>query len=156
MKGFIRHNSKNTEVIHMSSQSNTLPVAKRRSFGGIFKAALIGASGAAAVNLILLALAGLLGIPLNVMTGPPPNSPVTAIDPAQVIFFSVAPAFVGALLYFGLTRVSVRANAIFIGVAVVVLLLSFLGPLTADGAVVLILMHIAAATVITWALITRS
>jgi hypothetical protein len=49
----------------MSSLSNTSPFAERKSFGGIFKAALIGAGGAAAVNLVLLALAGVRGIPLN-------------------------------------------------------------------------------------------
>lgn len=125
------------------------------------KAALVGAAIAAVGNLILLLLAGLFNIPLTVAVGPPgQNAPVMSLGAVQVIIFSVLPALMGGLLYFVLTRLSARASAIFIVIAVIVALLSLLPifgqPLTAGGVVVLILMHIVAAAAITWALVTRA
>ncbi len=131
------------------------------SLGAVMKAALVGAGIAAVGNLILLLLADLFNIPLNVAAGPPgPDAPVMTIGPAQVIIFSVVPAFVGGLLYFVLTRVSTKASTIFIIIAVIMALLSLLPlfgqPLTTGGVIVLILMHTVAAVAITWAIVTRA
>lgn len=138
----------------------TIP-SPARSLVRTLRAGFIGALIAAVANLALFVIAGALRVPLNVTLGPPgPDTPATALSPVQVVVASVLPAFVGSLIYWGLSRAGTGARAIFLALAIGVALLSFVPilaqPLSPVGMFILGLMHVVAAVAITWALLTQS
>lgn len=144
----------------MSAQVSLSTASVRPSFGNVLKAGVIGGIIAAGVNVILLLLAGVFGIPLMVLAGPPPNQQTMALTAVPVILFTLLPAIIGALLFFVLTRITGKAAMIFTVIAVIVVLLSLLPifgqPLNAGGMIVLTLMHVVAGGVVTYWLTKRS
>lgn len=144
----------------MSAQASIATTSVKPSFGSVLKAGLIGGITAAGLNVIVLLLAGVFGIVLNVMAGPPPNQQAMTLTAVPVILLSIMPAIIGALLFFLLTRISAKAATIFTVIAVVIVLLSLLPvlgqPLSAAGMITLTLMHFIAAGVITYWLTKRS
>jgi hypothetical protein len=144
----------------MSTQAFASRTSSKPTIGSVLKAGLIGGVIAAGVNTILLLLAGVFGIALNVLVGPPPNQQQMPLAVPPVVLLSIVPAIIGALLYFLLTRITDKAATIFIVIAVVVVLVSLLPvfgqPLNAGGMIVLALMHFVAGGVVTYWLTQRS
>ena len=144
----------------MSIQSASISIPAKPGIGSLLKAGVIGGTIAAGLNVILLLLAGMFGIALDLMAGPPPAQQTMALTTPAVVVFTILPAIIGALLLFVLARFTTKSAAIFIVIAVVVTLLSLLPvlsqPLTAAGMIVLALMHVIAAGVITYWLIRRA
>ncbi|KZK16571.1 DUF6069 family protein [Meiothermus taiwanensis] len=123
--------------------------------GKIWWAALLGGGLAAGGNLLVFAIANVLGANLQVPSAPGSTTlvPLTA---GQVIWASLIPAlFAGGLLAI-LGRFARNPWPVFLGISGVFLLLSFGGPLNipADTTtkLVLNLMHVVAAVAIVGAL----
>lgn len=144
----------------MSAQASLSPTFVKPSFGNVLKAGIIGGVIAAGFNVIVLLLAGVFGIPLVVMGGPPPNQQAMTLTAPQVILFSVLPAIIGALVFFLLTRMTAKAATIFTVIAVIIVLLSLLPvfgqPLSAAGIIALALMHFIAGGIVTYWLTRRT
>jgi hypothetical protein len=144
----------------MNAQATLATTPAKPSFGSVLKAGIIGGITAAGLNIIVLLLAGVFGISLNVMAGPPPNQQAMTLTAVPVILFSFVPAIIGALVFFLLTRITAKAATIFIVIAVVIVLLSLLPifgqPLSAGGVIALVLMHFIAGGVVTYWLTQRS
>ncbi len=144
----------------MSTQAAAIRTSSKPTFLNVMKAGLIGGVIAAGVNSILLLLAGMFGIVLNVLAGPPPNQQPMPLSVPPVVLLSIVPAITGALLFFALTRITGKAVTIFIVIAAVFTLLTlpsiFVQPINAAGMIVLALMHIIAASVITYWLVRRA
>lgn len=143
----------------MNAQASISNTAKP-GFGSVLKAGIIGGITAAGFNVIVLLLAGVFGIALNVMAGPPPNQQAMALTAPAVILLSILPALIGAVLYFVLTRITAKAATIFTIIAVVIVLLSLLPvfgqPLSTAGMIALVLMHFIAGGVVTYWLTRRA
>jgi len=106
--------------------------------------------GAAAATLAIWAVADpLVGVDLTVRTGV--GASARQVGPAAVAFVSVLAGLAGWALLAVLERVTARARPVWIVIALVVLLLSFAGPLgtvTTAAKVALAGMHLAAAAVL--------
>lgn len=106
--------------------------------------------GATAATLAVWTVADpLAGVALTVHVGS--GASTRQVGPAAVAFVSVLAGLAGWSLLAVLERVTARARPIWIGIALVVLLLSFAGPLgaaTAAAKVALAGMHLAAAAVL--------
>jgi hypothetical protein len=111
-------------------------------------------------SLALLVLAGLLGIPLLVASGPPVQSPLLPLGVGQIFVAILIPALGATLFYALLRRVfNERADWIFQVVALAALLFSLGGPLSlpisAANKLILVLMHLVTGSAIIWALSLR-
>src|SRR5262245_28610405 len=108
----------------MTTLTTIKPAFKRRRFGRLLIAALLGGALAAVVNTALLLAAKTAGIgflaPIN-----GPDAPLQAVMPANVIVNCLAAALGAASLLALLARFSRRPHPIFLAVAGVFLLLSF-------------------------------
>lgn len=144
----------------MNAQASVATSSAKPSFGSVLKTGIIGGITAAGINVIVLLLAGVFGISLDVLAGPPPNQQAMTLTAPPVILLSILPAILGALLFFLLTRITAKATTIFTVIAVVIVLLSLLPvlgqPLAAAGKAALALMHFIAAGVITYWLTRRT
>jgi hypothetical protein len=112
------------------------------------------------LNVIVLYVGKAMGITFEIIGQP--GMPLTALDFMPVFMFSLVPAIGAAFLAWGLNRYVPRGNAIFIGIAIAFLLVSFIPDLTMPDPVTngtrygLILMHIVAGAVITYMLARRA
>ena len=111
--------------------------------------------GAAVVNAVIYLLAAAVGVGWAEAVVPGRGQ----ITLGAVVFSSLVPALVGAAVFALLARFTRRPVRNFRVLAAVVLVLSFVTPFSVPGApaaviVVLILMHVAAAVVITGVLTT--
>jgi hypothetical protein len=118
---------------------------------------LLAALVAAVANLLVYLVATtLFGQELLV---PGPEGVMTAIGHIPVVLFSVAPAILAALLAAFLARRTAAPRRLFLGIALAVLLLSFLSPFTVDASastrLTLELMHLVAGVAIVAPLLAR-
>jgi hypothetical protein len=124
--------------------------ARPRRARQIWRAGFITAGAAVVANVLVYVLAGALGVaPLVRMGGP--AAPLEVMPVAPVIVVTLVPALVATALFALLNRFTRRPVAWFVGIAAVVLALSF-GPTLAlpipvASQAVLSLMHIVAAAV---------
>jgi hypothetical protein len=121
---------------------------------------LVGGAIALIGSLALWVIARLLGISLLVASGPPGQSPPAPLSAGQIIIVVAISALAATAVFALLRRIfDQRANRIFQVIAVVVLLLSFGGPLSlpvsAANKIVLGLMHLVTGASIVWALTLR-
>lgn len=121
---------------------------------------LLGGALALIGSLVLFGIARLVGISLLAASGPPGQSLPAPLTAVQIIVAVVVPALVATGIFALLRRVfKQRANRIFQVVALIVLLLSFGGPLSQDvstaNQIILALMHLVTAAAIVWALTLR-
>ena len=135
-------------------------VYSEKSAPNVWISGLIGGALALVLALALLVVAGLLGISLQVSFGPPGSSPLIPLTAAQIIPTVLVPTLVATVFYAVLQRFfPQRASRIFQIIAVVILLLSFGGPLSLAiptvSKIFMALMHIATAVAIVWALTLR-
>lgn len=145
----------------MSAQPSRLasPSASPLTARPWWQLAILGAALAAAVNVVLYALAeGAAGVELLAPAGFG-STELQAMGIGPVVLFSVLPAFLAAGLAAVLARRTAAPRRWFAGIALVVLLLSFVPSLQLDvsaGAkATLVLMHVAAAAAIVAALFPR-
>lgn len=123
--------------------------------GKVWRAALIGAMLSAVGNLVVWALAGWLGVNLQIAASPG-SSTLVPLQVGPVVLASLLPALPAAALLLILARFLRNPWPVFLGVAGVFLLVSFRGPinLPTDPAneLVLSLMHLVSGVAIVGAL----
>jgi Family of unknown function (DUF6069) len=111
---------------------------------------------AAIGNVIVYFVGQALGASFDIIMQP--STPVVPLPIVAIVMFSVVPALGAALLAWALNRYIARGNAIFVGIAVVFLLLSIIPDITMPDPVTnatrlgLIVMHFVAGGVITYML----
>jgi len=107
----------------MTTLTTTQTTAGGLRLGRLLIAGLIGGALAAAANTVLLLLGKAAGVAFLVPMGPP-DSPLQAIQPINVIMLCLVPAMIAALLLTLLGRFTRRPSSIFLGIAGVFLLVS--------------------------------
>ena len=121
----------------------------------LFTVGLIAGVLAAVLNLIVYAIAAAVGVPFDVQMGP--GAPIQPIGALQFIMASIVPALIGTGLYALLVRFTRNATPIFIGIAIVVALLSLASPLGMQVALstrlTLAVLHLTTAAIITLTLL---
>lgn len=111
---------------------------------------------AAIANVIVYFVGRAVGASFDIIMQP--GTPVIPLPIVAIILFSVVPAFGAAVLAWALNRYTARGNTIFIGIAVVFLLLSLFpditmpDPVTNATRIGLIVMHFVAGGTITYLL----
>lgn len=117
---------------------------------------LIAAVIAAVVNLVVYFVGQAMGVPYEIIMQP--GTPLTPLQIPQILVMSILPGVVAALLAWALNRYLARGNTIFVGIAVLILLLSLV-PLvtmaetvTTTTRIALAIMHVATAAIITYML----
>lgn len=111
---------------------------------------------AAIVNVIVYFVGQALGASFDIIMQP--GTPMIPLPIVAIILFSVVPALGAAVLAWALNRYVTRGNAIFVGIAVVFLLVSIIPDITMPDPVTnatrlgLIVMHFVAGGVITYLL----
>lgn len=111
---------------------------------------------AAIVNVIVYFVGQALGASFDIIMQP--GTPVIPLPIPAIILFSVVPALGAAVLAWALNRYVARGNAIFVGIAVVFLLVSVIPDITMPDPVTnatrlgLMVMHFVAGGVITYML----
>jgi len=145
----------------MSAQSGRLSASAANPLANRpwWQLAILGAAVATVLNLVLYAIAvGIGDVDLLAPTGPG-SSDLREMGTGPVVTFSVLPALLAAGLAALLARVTAAPRRWFGGIALVILLLSFVPSLQLDvsnGAkLTLVLMHVAAAAAIVAALLPR-
>lgn len=117
---------------------------------------LIAGVIAAIANLIVYFVGRSMGVPFDIIMQP--GTPITPLPIPAIILFSGVPALIAAVVAWGLNRYVARGNMIFVGIAVVILLVSLLPdilmpePVTMSTRFGLIVMHLIAGSVITFLL----
>lgn len=145
----------------MSAQSGRLPAPTASSLGTHpwWQLAILGAVLATVLNLVVYAIAvGVADVDLLLPAGFG-SSELWEAGVAPIVIFSVLPALLAAGLAALLARLTAAPRRWFVGIALVILALSFVPSLQLDvstGAkLTLVLMHVAAAAGILFALLPR-
>jgi hypothetical protein len=111
---------------------------------------------AAIANVIVYFVGQAVGASFEIIMQP--GTPITPLPIFAIVMFSVVPAIGAAVLAWALNRYVARGNQIFVGIAVVFLLLSLIpditmpDPVTNATRIGLIIMHFVAGGVITYLL----
>lgn len=131
--------------------TNTKPVITSYLITGIIAGAIAGG-----INMILFLIGQAMGVTFEIAV--PPDFQLNALNLQAIFIFSFVPGIVGAILAWILNRFVSRGNTIFMGIAIVFLLLSFTPDIAMPETVsigtktMLILMHIVAGSIITFML----
>lgn len=122
----------------------------------LWQAGLLAGVLAVVANLILFTLGSVLGTSFLVLLSPGATE-LTPVSPMMVAIMSFVPAILATLLFALLRRSLARPVGLFVGISVVLLLLSLAGPLASavDAATRMVLasMHVLAAAVIVGVLV---
>lgn len=127
----------------------------------ILPATLIGAAAAVVLNVVLWAIMQfVLQMNLQVSLGGP-GSPLEPLPVLPVIVLTALPALLGGVVFWLLARFTTRPHTIFLIVALVILVGSFIAPFSAFpgllvNAIGLNVLHLGAALPVIWALLTRT
>lgn len=111
---------------------------------------------AAIINVIVYFIGRAVGVPFDIIGQP--GTPIMPLPVFAIVMFSVVPGIGAAVLAWLLNRYTARGNTIFVGIAVVFLLLSLIpditmpDPVTMGTRIGLIIMHFVAGGVITYML----
>lgn len=117
----------------------------------IIKATLVSISLALAINLLLFSLMTSKGWLIADMSYTPANAP-KSVGPIDIIYATVTPMILGALLYALLMRYTRNPNWVYWTFALLLLFLSFINPFMIPGidistAVCLNVMHVVCAVI---------
>lgn len=134
--------------------TNTLNRSTTPSVVSFLTTGAIAGAIAGIANSIVFLIGQALGVPFEIATPDMPQ--LTALNVIPVFLFSFVPGIVAGLLAWLLHRYTSRGNSLFVGIAVVFLLLSFIPDIAMPESVTmstkagLILMHIIAGGIITY------
>ena len=138
----------NTTMPNDAASNRSAPLTT----GGIWKGGAIGAAVGAVVNVVLYFAASAGGV--SMIAEFEKGSPPIAMPFPPVVIASFVPFVFASLVAMALSRFTAKASSIFVGIAVVMSLLSMSGPAMLPGAsvglrVVLGLMHVVSGITIT-------
>ncbi len=121
------------------------------------KNGLLGGAIAAVISLVVWSLGNALAGPIEVAQRP--GAPIAPLTWVMILVATFVPAIFGGLVLTGLQRFTANGTRIFQVLAVAIALLSLFPAITQSGstasAIVLSLLHLAAAGSIVWALTLR-
>ncbi len=136
--------------------TTTFNTRRTASIVSYLQTGLIAGVIAAIGNLLVYFVGRAIGVSFDIIMQP--GTPITPLPIPAIILFSTVPTLGAAVLAWGLNRYVARGNTIFVGIAIVFLLLSLFpditmpDPVTMSTRLSLIVMHLVAGGVITYLL----